>query len=86
MFSKTKCYSTFGSNHHLQRENLVLFAAACNDNLLGGAARVAAELFNLLDNVHTLDNAAEDAVLAIEPTSGGSAEEELGAVAVLIGQ
>lgn len=60
-------------------DNLAL-ARTVDDNLLRGLARIATELLDLLDNVQALDDLAEDDVLAIEPASLGSAEEELGAV------
>lgn len=37
---------------------------------------------NLLDDIHALNNRAEDSVLAIEPSSLDSADEELGSVGV----
>ena len=46
-----------------------------------GLAGTGSLLFDGLDNVHTLDNLAEDDVLAIEPAGRDSGEEELGAVA-----
>ena len=57
-------------------------AAVGNDDLLAGGTTLAAEALNLLDNIKTLDNAAEDAVLAVEPRGLLSADEELGAVRV----
>jgi len=51
-----------------------------NDDLCGRLARVGSNAFNLLDNVHALDDGSEDDVLAVEPGGLGGAEEKLGAV------
>ena len=40
-----------------------------NDDLLGGLAALRAERLDLLDDVHTLDDAAEDDVLTVQPVS-----------------
>jgi hypothetical protein len=48
---------------------------------LGGLSGLGADLLDGLDDVETLDNLAEDDVLAIEPRGLDGADEELGAVA-----
>jgi hypothetical protein len=48
---------------------------------LGGLSGLGADLLDGLDDVETLDNLAEDNVLAIEPRGLDGADEELGAVA-----
>jgi len=42
-------------------------------------ARVRAVALNLLDNIHAFCHTAEDAVLAVQPRSGDSAQEKLAA-------
>lgn len=56
--------------------------AVSDDNLLGGLATVRADGLNSLNDVHTLNNLAEDDVLAIEPSSLHGGDEELRAVGV----
>jgi len=43
---------------------------------------LGAEGFDLLDDVHTLDDLAENDVLAVQPRGLGGAQEELGTVGV----
>ncbi len=52
-----------------------------DDNLLGGSARIATVLLDLLDDIQAFNDLAENDVLAIEPGRGRGAEEKLGAVA-----
>jgi hypothetical protein len=49
---------------------------------LGGGAVAGAHLLDGLDDVHALDDLAEDDVLAVEPRGRDGADEELGAVGV----
>ena len=44
--------------------------------------RVGADLLDAAHDVHTLDDAAEDDVLAVEERGGGARDEELAAVGV----
>jgi hypothetical protein len=64
--------------------NLELTAVGNDDLGLGGAARRTVRL-DLLDDVQALDDGAEDDVLAVQPRGLLSADEELGAVAVVCG-
>ena len=57
-------------------------AAVKDDAWLHGGAGLGTLLLELLDDVHTLDNLAEDDVLAIEPWAWDGGDEELGAVGV----
>jgi hypothetical protein len=57
-----------------------LTAVGDDDLSLGGTGGGTVGL-DLLDNVKTLDNGAEDDVLAVQPRGLLSADEELGAVA-----
>merc|ERR1719194_252168 len=57
-------------------------AAVSDDNWLSGRAALGADGLDGLDDIHALNDAAEDNVLAIEPVGLDSAEEELGAVSV----
>lgn len=56
-----------------------------NDNLLGGLARLAAERLDLLNDVHALDDGAEDNVTVVEPGSLDSGDKELRTVGVRAG-
>ena len=49
-----------------------------NDNSLAGLARLRAVAFDLLDDLHAFDDAAENNVLAVEPWGlhGGNASDE----------
>lgn len=67
----------FGLKQNLQS------AACVNGDLLLGLAALATEALNLLDNVHTLFNLAEDDVLAVEPRGHNGGDEELGSVAAV---
>jgi hypothetical protein len=49
---------------------------------LGGLSGLGADLLNGIDNVKTLDNLAEDDVLAVQPGGLDGADEELRAVAM----
>lgn len=51
-------------------------------DLLGGLTRLGAVRLDLLDNVHTFDDLAEDDVLLVEPGGLGGGDEELGSVGV----
>ena len=62
-------------------ERLAL-ATVSNNDLLLGLAILRSERFHLLDNVHALDDLAENDVLAVQPLGLGRAQEELGAVGV----
>lgn len=64
------------------RKHLSKLATVGNGDLgLGGAAGGTVGL-DLLDDVHTLNDLAEDDVLAIQPGGLLSADEELGSVAI----
>jgi len=47
-----------------------------------GLTRLGTNLLNLLDNLHTLGDVTEDAVLTVQPVGLNGAEEELGTVGV----
>ncbi len=51
-------------------------------NHLGGGPTAGADGFHLADNIVAIDNLAKDDVLAVEPVSSGSADEELRSVSV----
>ena len=53
-----------------------------NDNWLLGLARLGADTFDCLDDVHTFDDTSEHDMLAIEPWGFNGADEELGTVGV----
>ena len=57
-------------------------AAVGDDDLFRGLPGLGAEAFDLLDDVHPLDDLAEHNVLSVEPLGLGGAEEKLGAVSV----
>ena len=46
-------------------------------NRAGGRARLRADGFDSLDDIHTLGDAAENNVLTVQPAGGGGAQEEL---------
>lgn len=48
--------------------------------VVGDSTRLAAELLDLVHDIHTLGDLAKDDVLAIEPAGLGNGDEELGAV------
>ena len=56
--------------------------AVRDDNLLRWFARLGTKSFNLLHNIHALDDIAEDNVPSIEPRCFHSGDEELRAVGV----
>ena len=71
--------------HHLPLPavaNLQLAGLLDGDGL-GGLAGLGPDLLDSLDDVETLDNLAENDVLAIEPRGLDSADEELRAVATV---
>ena len=55
-------------------------ATVGNDDGLAGGSAVGSDALDLLDDVHTLDNLAEDDVLAVQPSGLHGAQEELGSV------
>jgi len=57
-------------------------AGVFNDDFGRCFARLGSKGFNLLDDIHALNDGAKDDVLAVEPRGLGSAQEELGAVGV----
>ena len=57
-------------------------ARGSNGDLGLGGTGGGTELLDLSDNVQTLDDGAEDGVLAIQPSGLDGADEELGAVGV----
>lgn len=59
--------------------DLQLAAVRNGDGLLSGAV-LGADLLDGLDDLKTLDNLAEDDVLAVQPGGLDGADEELGAV------
>jgi hypothetical protein len=67
---------------HSAARDLRELAAVGDLDLLGGAAGAGPDLLDGLDDVHALDDLAEDDVLAVEPGGGDGADEELGAVGV----
>ena len=60
-------------------------AAVRDDALLRGGAALGAAALESLDDIHALNDLAEDDVLAIEPWAWDGGDEELGAVSVLAG-
>lgn len=58
------------------------FTAVLNDNLGSSAASLGTVALDLLDDIQTLNNRAEDGMLAIQPGGLDSADEELGSVGV----
>ncbi len=68
------------ARQHRKRDRYLELAAVGDDNLGPGGAAVRAERLHGLDDLHALDNAAEDDVLAVEPRGLDGAEEELRAV------
>ena len=61
---------------------LAKLTAVSNDDLLGRFARLGAESFHLLHNIHAFNDIAEDDVSAIQPGGLDGGDEELGAVGV----
>lgn len=57
------------------------FSAVGDNNLLAGLAAGRSNSLDGFHDVHTIDNAAEYDMLAIEPSGFGSAKEELRAIA-----
>jgi hypothetical protein len=57
-------------------------AAVLDEDALGRAARAGADLLHLLDDGVSVDDLAENDVLAVEPGGTRGADEELGAVGV----
>jgi len=57
-------------------------ATVGNAHHLGGAAALRANLLNVLDHVHAIDNVAKHDVLAVQPGGLDGRQEELGAVGV----
>lgn len=53
-----------------------------NGDFLGAFSRLGSIGFNLLNDIHALDNLSKDNMLAIQPRSLGSAKEKLGSVGV----
>jgi len=53
-----------------------------NNNLLAGLTTLRSEGLNLLDNIHALNDLAENYVLAVQPAGLGCADKELGTVGV----
>lgn len=58
------------------------FTGVGNGDLGSGLAGLGAFLLNCLDNVHAVNDFAEDNVLAVEPRGDDSSDEELRAVCV----
>ncbi len=59
--------STNGKSRTIVRFEGLELATVINDNLLGGLAALRSKRFNLLDNIKSLNNAAKNHVLTIEP-------------------
>ena len=57
-------------------------ARLLNLDRLPGLTGLRANLLNSLDDIHALDNLAEDDVLAVQPRSLDGADEELAAIGV----
>lgn len=62
--------------------NPLQLARLLNLDRLSGLTGLRANLLDSLDDVHALDNLAEDDVLAVQPRSLDGADEELAAVGV----
>jgi len=77
-------FEVYTSNSHVDGINLELTALG-NYNRLGGFAGLRANGLNLLHDIHTVNNGAKDAVLAVQPGGLNSAQEELGSVGVRSG-
>lgn len=57
-------------------------ATVGNLHLLGWLARLGAEAFQLLHNVHAIDHRAENHMLAIQPRGLSSSDEKLRSIGV----
>jgi len=53
-----------------------------HNNLLVGLTTLRSKGFNLLNDIHALDDLSKDDVLAVQPAGLGGADKELGAVSV----
>jgi len=62
-------------------QNLTL-STVCHDNLLACLSTLRSKRFNLLYNVHAINDLAEHDMLAVQPAGLSSAQKELGAVGV----
>lgn len=71
------CYGSFRC-----MVGMLQLAAVSNNNLSICAAVRGAISLNLANNIHTLNNTAEDNMLAIKPGSLDCAQEELGTIGV----
>lgn len=63
--------------------DLQLPALDNGDGVVGAVAAVLGGVFDLVDNVHALEDFAEDDVAAVEPRGEDGGDEELRAVGVL---
>jgi len=63
-------------------KHLLTLPAIGHKDLLAGLAGLGTEGFNLLDDIHALDDLSEDDVLSVQPLSLGGAQEKLTAVGV----
>lgn len=67
---------------NVQQAPLLTLPTVGNQDLLAGLAGLGTEGFNLLDDIHALDDLSEDDVLSVQPLSLGGAQEKLTAVGV----
>ena len=72
----------FQQAHHPYHQLNLELSRGSDHDLGTGGARSRSNGFNLLDDIHALNDRSEDAVLAIQPGGIGSAKEELRSVGV----
>jgi hypothetical protein len=79
--------SNNGQKSKCVRESLsqLELATVCDDDVLGGLVTAGGQGLNLADDIHAINDVAEDCMLAVKETGLDGADEELRAVCVRAG-